>query len=923
MILVAVSMIAVPMNTLATHNSAGASVAIAQADEVDRETGELRPDVPSAASPNSNSDHPFLFEFHENLDEPRKSPADQTGERYTDCTPWSDYQANADNPSEAYKDDLISGEACYIGYFDAQMEYILPTFLGPVVPQSDNDGLYPANPTDGYCDGTRNTGDRGFDAPDEAPNSTEDAAEETVNSAIVGEDSAADEAATQAARADDSECSGSGHKTYGSTYAKIDQDLLEGPLMGSDADGGDDPGVTDVVGTEEASGTQTLPFSSNHYIFIFGQPHPNNTAPSQVEAGEGLFGAPIIGIGDACGDRTQECKLLTPDDIIAYDQHAPDAPGAGQNARVCEYLPQFSVLNPSPSAGLCGLGGTGTRAQTFVPSATQGGLNATEAPTFLTTQPGWYGNSAIVLASNVQTFFDEEATPVPIERPCQSDKEHASLCGDYFNDEKKIDNGTVVFYAVNPRVPTPDHELFCATPNILGGQSNDDPITDQFRGYTADALDTDVYLHSLHGPTLDVRNATHDPVREATRPIEPFLDATTPAEIIQGDPEGVVADAVAEQFPALAEPIQRADFTEEEDAESTNDVSQNDEEVGRSTIETEAGLGCDPTGVVKDRSGGTFDTGARLTVNVEPAGGVSVSPIGIPITSFPAIEPKDPTLTEDGLPANEENTEQGAWAPHLYSFGGGIHGVIDTNENGQFDACTLNTGTPQPDRDRCAWRGLWDAYNDECTGEQENKCFDLLNASGYDVGGEDEDEPSGVGAYFVIRLTGPFVVVDEDRSREGEIQERTRIVGDESAGDQSCVVGVSTGFGEHLPDHFDGAQNMDDVVDQVCAGSDGEHVLIEDAFDDQGGAGGGFSAAVQFGKLVPTPKLVRDDLGTQFGEGDEVCVNSIFTVQDGWGGPTNDTASSIALHDGSISTLAGDEPWHFEDCDSLETKVKQ
>lgn len=910
-ILVAVSMIAVPMNALATHNSAGASVAIAQADEVDRETGELRPDVPSAASPNSNSDHPFLFEFHENLDEPRRSPADQTGERYTDCTPWSEYKANADNPSEAYEADLISGEACYIGYFDAQMEYILPTFIGPVVPEDDDDDLYAVNPSpdDGYCTGADETDNRS--ASTDVP-------------VLVGENSTPDEAITRATRADDSECSGEGHKTFGSTYAKIDQDLLEGPLMGDDSDGQDGTGVTDVVGTEEASGTQTLPFSSNHYIFIFGQPHPDNTAPSQVEAGEGLFGAPIIGIGDACGDRTRDCNLLTPEDIIGYDQYTPDAPGAGQNARVCEYLPQFSVLNPSPSAGLCGLGGTGIRAQTFVPTATEGGLGVSDTPTFLTTQPGWYGNSAIVLASNFQTFFDEEATPVPIERPCQSDKEHASLCGDYFNDEKKMDNGTVVFYAVNPRVPTPDHELFCVSPNILGGQSNDDPITDQFRGYTADALDTDVYVHSLHGPVLDVRNATHDPVREATRPIEPFLDATTPAELIQGDPEGVVADAAPDQ---LAGPIERADFTEDGDPEPTNDVSQNDEEVGRSTITTEAGLGCDPTGVVKNRDGGDFDMGARLTVDVDPEGGVSVSPLGIPLTSVPPLELKDPTLTEDGLPAQEEDTDQGPWAPHLYSFGGGIHGVIDTNENGQFDACTLNTGTPQPDRDRCAWRGLWDAYNDECTGEQENKCRDLLNASGYDVEGVDEDEPSGVGVYFVLRLTGPFVVVDEDRSREGEIQERTRIVGDQSVGDQSCVVGISKGFGEHLPGHFDGAQNMQDVVDQVCAGSDGEHVLIKDAFDDQGGAGGGFSAAVQFGKLVPTPKLVREDLGTQFGEGDEICVNSVFTVQDGWGGPTNDTASSIALHDGTESldgqALNGEDPWYFEDCDSFETNVKQ
>lgn len=905
------------MSALASHNSAGAAIRVAQADEVDLESGDLQPDVPSKDSPNSNKDHPFLFEFHKNLDEPRQSPADQTGDRYTDCKTWGEYQADFDGAEleTKYKEGLKNGEACYIGFFDSQWEYIIGTFVLTAA-KAESDFLYPANPSDSHCRGEDETSDRGVE------DRTVPVVNETIEGDIpvlVGDDSAVDETITSAERVDDAECQGDGHPRFQNTLAQIDQDLLERAFMGDDSQGQDEMGASDVVGTEEASGTQTIPFSSNAYLFIFGQPHPDNGNKSEVQAGEGFFGGnPVTGIGGACGDRTQECRLLTPDDILAYDQHTPDAPGAGENARVCEYLPQFSVLNPTPSAGLCGVFGTSSRADEFIPAATQGGLGIGTAPTWLTTQPGWYAASNVVLASNFQTFFDEETTPVPISRPCQSDVEHGSLCGDYFNDEKTMDNGTIAFYAVNPRVPTPSHELFCVRPGILGA-TDGASIEDQFRGYTADAIDTDVYVHSMHGPTLDVRNATHDPVRELTRPIEPFLSATTPAELIQGDPEGVVADAAPD---ALAGPIERADFTEDGDPEPANDVSQNTEEVGRSSITTEAGLGCDATGVVKDRASRTLDTGARLTVDVDPEGSVSVSPLGIPITSFPAIEPKDPTLTEEGLPAEEQNTDQGPWAPHLYSFGGAIHGVIDTNENGQFDACTQNTGSVQPDRDRCGWRATWDAYNPECTGEDETQCGKLLNNSGYDVDGLDEDEASGVGLYFVLRMTGPFVVVDEDRAREDEIEKRTQIVGDEQVGAQSCVVGISKGFGDHLPSHFDGAKNMSGVVDQLCAGSGGEHVLIEDAFDDQGGAGGGFSAAVQFGKLVPTPKLVREDLGTQFGEGDEICVNSIFTVQDGWGGPTNDTASSIALHDGSISTLAGDEPWNFEDCDSFETKLK-
>lgn len=940
-LLVAISMMLVPMTALATHNSVGTHVGIAQADEVDTETGQLQPDVPLG--------HAYERTFHNNLDTPRVQPADQSGDRYTDCDTFEESK-NGNDPNPNGTEDPGYNPAddstdCYIGFFDSQWEYVMqwssfatglaqaetgiPTYG---TSQLDNDILYPANPDDSYCDGSDSTGDRGFDAPDQAPDGAEESAEDTVNSPILGGGSAADETLTQAFRSDDSQCAGNGHRTHWFGRVQIDQDLLETAFMGSDADGGDDPGVTDVVGTEEGSGTQTLPFMANSYIFIFGQPHPDAES-SQFTAGSGPFGGPVIGIGDACGDRTQDCHLLTPEDIIEYDTHAPNVQGVGDTPRVCGYAPQFSVLNPDPTPGLCGVFGTTAVTDTFLPR-TAGGLGATDAPTWVTPQPGWYGPFDFILASNAQLFVDEETTPVPLTRPCQSDVEHATLCGDYFTDEKHMDKGTFAAYAVNPRVPTPDHPLSCIHPNILGGEAGD-TLETQLRGYTADAIDVDFYTHPLIGPMLTARDATHDPVREVTRPVEPLLDATTPAEIIQGDPEGVVADAVAEEFPGLAEPIQRADYTEDGDEEPANNVSQNDQQIGNEDgkITFPEGLGCTSTLVLKNREGRTLNTSVRLTVDVDPQqGGLDVSPGGIPLTSIPAIELKDPTLLDGALPASEEDTEQGPWLSDLYSFSGDVQGVIDTNENGTYDKCVRNTGSAQPARDACPWRPIFDAYNSECVGGEGTACEALLDTLQYDINGTDEGEAGGVGMYFVLTVTGPVATVDANLftpstpPREAEVQERTRLIGTQDLAGRNCIVGTSAGFQDHLPGHFgdvnsDGVEDMDDILQAVCEDADTQ-TWIEDAFDDQSGQVdetksdfGTFDTAVQFAKVLPTPNAVREDAGTGFGDGDQICVHGIWSVEDELGStPTNDTATSVMLH--------GDtDPWEFQDCDSFETST--
>jgi hypothetical protein len=177
----------------------------------------------------------------------------------------------------------------------------------------------------------------------------------------------------------------------------VDTNHLEA-MMEDNVEGA--PGVAQLSGTEVGSGVLTFPLETTPYVFLFGQPHPDNPNPSEFEAGEGPFGpdptaggGPLFDLTEACGDRTQDCVLLTPEDLLAYDRNTDglgEVEGFGQQARLCVYRPQFVTVNPDDrAAGLCGV--FGSVVNSFFPTTETGGFDVPGvSSTWVHTQPGWF-----------------------------------------------------------------------------------------------------------------------------------------------------------------------------------------------------------------------------------------------------------------------------------------------------------------------------------------------------------------------------------------------------------------------------------------------------------------------------------------------------------------------------------------------------
>lgn len=931
---VAFATVIVPFQTAATHNSIGAGVNVVQADEVvagtdvdEQDRGTLVADVPSDpdsprgpspgwdASDFGGGDHPYVQRFHENLANDstdqttvREAPADQTGERYSgDCKTDSDL---SDLSDAEYDEKLRDGTACYIGFFDMQWEYNIVTHTG-LHHQKDtfkhSDDLYPLNPAEGdtYCSGEDDTGDRGVTVPDDVPE--DGTIEDQANSPIAGNDSAADEAITHAARADDDECSGANHDQYNTPHnLVIDTDLVERPMMGADEDGQDGAGLADAVGTEEGSGTLSLPFLTTFYFYIFGEPHPDNDDPMTQTASTGYFGgelgeagSPLTDITGACGDRTRECTMLEPFDIKRYDRYDTNDDPLDK-ARVCFYAPQFQTVNPGGSiTGACGA--FGSRVHEFVGNATAGGLGVTEAPTHVNNPAGWYANS----------FFIALA---PAFMPLV-----AGL--DLLDDEQGIDDGTFLFGAVNPKEPSKSSSVWCARPNFIGQADadrftldNGDTLGDGgFYDYAADAIDTDIFVNPALEPTRTAVDAVHDPAREVLGPVQALAD----------DTEGEISDAT--QIPAN-DLVNRTDYTEAEAEDDQHTVDNPTDPWGE---QRDPGLRCDGNGVVSFSEEPTdLNTSVVFDVDVSgQSGGVrtddtisQIESLGFSLgPCFAGVctdtTPKDPTLTSDGLPANESNTREGHWTTNAYTFSGRAVGVVDTNTDGDFDACTISTGQPNPARDQCPWTSLWDVYNGDCTVPAEDTdCKEQAEQWDYTVTAdsfEDDDTgPFGVGLYFVAKVTGPVAIVDE----EGTNTDRNQLVGfDNSAGAQHCIVGVSNGFTDQLATHFSSVDNANpsaEALTGAICGDDttGEQVLVEDAFNDQKGANGDYSAAVDIVQFEPTPNALEEDLGTGFGAGDEICVTGLWTVRD---------TADFSADTSDAQQMSGTN--EYSDCDPLDT----
>lgn len=897
-LLLAVTMLTVTMPVMATHNSVGVGVEIMEADEAIRgvdapaeDRGTIQQDVDNPAT------------FHEET-APRPAPEDQTGDRYRadECDSAGQIGSNGDTEGDGYN-PWADDTDCYIGFFDGQMEYQL--LLGG--PRNEGGGaLYPVNPAedDGYCRGEEKTENRSV-AGEDVPT-------------VVGDDSEVDEAITSATRVDDDECDGSGHAVYNGDpfYPKligIDTDQLEGP---SEALG-------EELGTNTRSGTLTFPFMLRQYIFIFGEPHPD--APdSGFDAGSGPFGpsptelgGPLQDLTGVCGDRTQQCSLLNDEDIKAYDTHNPKTPEQ-TGARVCFQIPQY--FSPTPGSLTVGPCGPFGNQVTQYLNMTAGGFGVTEQPTWANTMPGWHSAITLVNHQSSTEWFDFNC-------------DGGSACHDYLDDGDQMEPGNLFFFVVNPKVPTPDHPLWCVKPNFIGEPgTTEGGLTDNgYFDYTADAIDSDIYTHFMHKPMLDVRDVAHDPVRDTVRPVQEVLpfhrSDVTSAQAIASAGSGIgdesAEDRINEENPPaiVSEAIDRGDFTESGSSESHAEFHPSDYDGDEAkdpadalnqrpfTKTQKAGVGCNSFGLPEVlEEDKTQLGGLDFDVNLDHDTAATVG--------TPAI--KDPTLLEGLLPAGEEGTEHGGWEAKTYSFQGSLRGVLDTNNDSDFDACTQALGQPQPTRDQCPWQPVWDAYNPSCTGPNDESCEAIVNASGY-------DNETGVGLYAVLHVTGPVVVYDEDANTE-KFQDRLAVLGDDSGVDAThCIVTTTVGFAPKLADHL-GLSSTDALTGELCRDVDGEKVLIDDGFEDQSGSGGsGFDAQIEFAKLLPTPDAVRNDLQTGFGDDDELCANAFFAVQDDLPGgegnftdtdgdglkETKDSEGHIRLEEGHT--------YEFQDCDRLES----
>lgn len=754
---------------------------------------------------------PFVDTYHgETLDPPRQRPSDQSGDRYHLDRCWNE---------------------CYVGYVDMQLEYLLYnvplTFTG--------DPLYRANPDV---------------SDDRCPGPWED------TEAYVG-------------NARGSRCSGFHHGFEDGLTGDVglDTDLLEAPMMSQNA-----PGTNALLGPPTASGTYSFPFIARPYVFLFGDPHPDNPNPSPFEAGRGVFGPnPLAGgstltdLSGACSGRSKYCHLLTPDDVSAYDRFTPPEEveeHEKDQARVCIYAPGFLAETPEP--GPCG--SFGQRVETFSGRARAGDLGADGFPsTYRNTLPGWYGP----LIVGAPTAFMGQST-----------------AGAYADEASRYQAPT--FYtAVNPKVPSEaegTEHLRCARPNIL---TDGDGV---YGTYQADAIDVDVHPHAASGPVPSAMTWTQDPVHDA------YADVASVAE------EDLDALRGNDKLPAqVRDALDRGDPIEGENAEP-------DDQLGGTQAPfdwtVDAGVRCE-AGALRNRPEATaIPGGTPFDADVHAS----------------AVSLKDPTLWTDDRPARESRTKRGTWHPELYTFSGAYTAKYDANGNARFDACAGENLVPEPEDDRCPWRAYWDAYNPACKDPEGRWCRAILDEAGYDLGegglGTDEAEASGVGLSFTLVIRGPVVVFPG--SADGT--EPYTVLGDANPTARNCVIGISTGFKPYLAQHVGfirgpGDGGFDEEDRRGLCQVRGETMVIPDAFQDEG-LPGQFSASVRWAKLTPTAEEVQPSLGG-FGRGDELCVTGIWSVQDGLGA-TEDSQGSLEL-DGSLAT----DPFTLSDCDPLDDRVER
>lgn len=909
---VAISMLTIAFPAaIATHNSIGANVVLVQPTE-DPDNPDIPPDhelrvtyhnFEAGTLEEDDRDLPedvrdLLVDeededaFEPTIPEPREMPLDQTGERYTDCI-------TAEEAGDAYA-PWDNEDQCYVGYLDHQRLTFLYLSLFLTWQPNDSDYWLNPHPNDGHCQGDSPEEVTGFDPADETIASVD----RRTSAFLEGGD-----------------CDGSGHGQGLPGDVMIDVNLLESPFQ--------DDATPDLSQQDVGSGTQALPQLSTPYVFLFGEPHPEADEPLEGEdfewegfsADEPPFtggvdegASPLFDLEGACGDRTDQCMLLTIGDLQEYDRH--DRPGAGDEgqAAFCEFAPQFQTINPDErDAGICGV--TGSPMNQFIPIYEGGGYGTGET-TYLNMLPGWY--RGIISITTGPTTHGGATTNPATATP--------GLTGS---------TPIQYMYAVNPKVPAADDPLWCVTPNFLAdGESNVDlgGLNDPgFYGtYIADAIDVDIFHDNplvdevqQNPQALDDLYADKNAIQEEFE----LDDAPDPIAVSQnpiGFVGGIVFDAYSDAVPG------EADYLESSPEKPWNTFGET-----QHSWETDApdpGVRCNAQGavVVEDdpnslKGGIVFDTSiSQQTVTL-----------------------KDPTLVDDDGPLSEEDTQSDGWQTDAYWFSGDILGIVDSNENERFDACFLPDGQINPDEDQCVWQPYWDAYNPSCTTFFGASCFEQLLDDGYAlnathntdesslIDAEDEEitqDNYGVGMYFVLELTGPFATKDPGIPGQNTAELRTNVIGAEDDPDTThCVLGTNLGFADEgrdmgqaispsadrLANNFDHWPGFDvdlnqpdedilqDLTEFVCGFSgnvDGEHVFIGDAFSTQNSRAS-FSSGIDWVKLAPTPdegSLVND-------ENDRLCVGAFWNVLNH---PDVDQSADSA-------SLALDGSHHFGECLSL------
>ncbi len=671
------------------------------------------------------------------------------------------------------------------------------------------------------------------------PAAEDEGCEDLADNTELGEDPA---------NPDDDPCSGADHRSFIEFWPPV-------RIQNHKIDVISDP-------DEDGSGF-TFPGNYGYYVYLFGQ----GTGPA---AGTGDFEmlpddlceAPT---GHFAPGSNKDCKLITPVDLDVDLE-------PGQHAAVCMYRAFFTTISGGSNNNAC-------------PNISE--FNAWREPSdssfYLANKPGWY----MVTRSN-NDFASLDAYDNVVT---------------FGGNRTDIARGGAYHYYVNPVRPA--SHLWCVGPPVATTASDglDSGLTllrnedDSWAGweldrsieYRLEAHDVDVYLAFEETDTLfDEADRLQEDIEDSVPPIvgdllglvgdtiDALQDETAPVT----DAVGSLTSRLGPNVPNGAEPNRPGDnsFTLNEDSPSSE---------------------CSPVNGLTDASDPTTYTNyIQAVVDSVVADSIPGSVSGNNIAGFGGDALHDYTyLGSDGLPADTSEQGFNPWHPDQWAIFGSILTIDDLDEDQRFDDCPPGDDPPSSSEDICAARMPFDLYNPDALRDEGNM-GDKMRLERF-------GDPTGM--YFVLRVTGPTVILNENEVLEGvpaAVQDFETVPDFQllEGEGQHCVVGTSIGlldlgaFGQgerfrQLHD-VDANANPSELLAKICDGSDGTHLLIEDAFADAPQAGS-FTSQVQWIPLEPKPEALEND-------DDGVDVHYVVTV-----GPGSDLRTETNL---KLGTHGPDDP---------------